>query len=481
MILKRKGLPFRFFVRQSKRIEESINAVANRAPIAHNMPSPPPPQAHPLPSSPPPHRPSFPPPHGLARLGVPGKGGLWKFRQVLSGPDARRAEFRRLIANQNHDKPDTLPKLRTLVDLGLWSDFIDTSTLPGTPPPGLATVIARDVLDVFGSLSLSDTLRLPEQVARNMFSSLDWYKARPVPVEILHLLIEAGLDPDTFIESPSDHHLLAHLACRGDGEQALLVLKAGAGPYRQKWPHNTAAHVLVNRATPEDMQLLSKMIKAGLDINEPGEQFDPYRSLSRNSADGFSIPPIGMAIIKNNMPLVQSLMDKGANLDWPGHTAFHTVANSQEDRPPREVYQIMDSLLALGAKFDEPSLAGQTPLWKSIPKLPVKAKWLVEHGARIDIKVSTGQFNPLNKTLFEHLIESVDNLGPWIYLIDAIEAAHPDCWTWVSSNPGPGIGTVLDMAHARGGEWASRASAHTLGEQVATTPIEMKTAALPRF
>lgn len=420
-------------------------------------------------------------PSKLERLDVPGKGGLWRISWKMAGAEKRRDEFRRLVANEHHHEPDTVAKLRTLVDLGLWNDFMDEAQLDQLLDDKREQGIGRQLGEVARSLFADARLAMagkgPELLARVMFSSLDFKKAKPVPMEVLHLAIEAGLDPDMDVESPQEDRLLAHFARRGDKQRALLVLRAGANPREQALPMNTAAHILVERGSADDLALLGEMIKMGVDINDPGMVKD-------SKLQDAKLPPVVLAIGKFDVELFHKLIDMGATTNWQGHTAFHVVAGSRSKIAVEKALEMMRTLAAAGAEIDQANRRGETPLWKAIPQCADRALWLIKHGARTDIRVNIDDENNDEKNMqsvLERVVVACTHNEKWDKVVDAIEKRNPGCWDCPTSWASGGHATVSDLAIKNGGPWGARASARLLGKQVKRQDDPQATVRKPRL
>lgn len=410
--------------------------------------------------------------HTLERLDVPGQGGTWWATNKLRDAAGRREEFRRLAANENHHNPDTVAKMRDLVDLGLWDDFgKEEKQAPGR---GLLAPLGQMMASVLGRRPVVDgAAKTPQGEAAKMFSGLDWGEVAgdcdintPVhetPVHVLHLLIEAGLDPDGPAcqgpGNPYQFRLMTHMASQDHHEQTLLLFKAGANPRAQEWNDTTVAHMLALNGRQEDIDTLRQMIALGLDINDPGEPPRAMRS-------GTVLPPACMAVSAGNIEMLRAIVEMGADLGWGEETAFHVAAKSSRAGFKRRSREVMDALLELGAKIDEPGKAGLTPLWWCVPDHPEKAWWLIEHGARLEIDVD-GPGRVRMRGLLERLVEKKASVEQWGEIVDEIERRQPDCWQReCCADFGNAHMTVAQFAMEQGGGWAARVSARIMEDQV---------------
>lgn len=286
----------------------------------------------------------------LPRLEVPAKGGAWAMWQRLQSKRARRREFSWTMLRGDLDDNERLGRLRTLVDLGLWGDHTRRKDVSQE----------RDMMGF-------DILRAQRECHCTQ--------------EVLHLALEAGVDPNWHEKNHYDDSLLTLFVRHNLPDCMKLVLRAGANPRWQDTCNKTALHLLVERATIDaevrqaTLPQIEHLLELGVDINDRGQS--RYNELGA--------PPIRIAIEKWDAGLVRWMLGRGASLDVcdeDGDTPMHWVASAHAGWDEPDYDQMLTLLADHGAPLDKPNMRGETPAWTAMKWRNEKVGgWLLEHGA----------------------------------------------------------------------------------------------------
>lgn len=117
--------------------------------------------------------------------------------------------------------------------------------------------------------------------------------------------------------------------------------------------------------------------------------------------------PIGMgcivleyAIYHSPIPFIETLLDMGADPDYPDHAGFPSlIAALSSDRPDR--IEILDLLLAHGADIQQRGVNGYTPLhWAAGEDDPQLIEWFLARGADPEARTNVDDYaTPLEEAL----------------------------------------------------------------------------------
>jgi ankyrin repeat protein len=308
--------------------------------------------------------PLIPSPTPLPRLEVPSKGWLWRSWHRLKSHPKRRLAFARAIFNETVDDDERLARMRALVDIGLWGDHHETQRKQFKAD---VNFMAFDV-----KLAMRQGLCIPE---------------------VLHLMFEAGINPNWRENNNYDDSLLTLFARHCQKDLLKLALAAGANPRWRDSCGKTPLHIAMETLAGNSdrdvhanvMPIAEHLLASGVDINDPG--------VARNKEKGS--PPIRTAIERWNVELTQWALDRGASLDVVDdytETPFHWAATVHKGWGEWDCAPFMALLLANGAKPDEPNRRGETPVWSALKWGNADmAEWLVDHGADIHVIPHTFQ------------------------------------------------------------------------------------------
>ena len=366
----------------------------------------------------------MPPPTKLPRLDVPAKGWAWRTWHRLKPLSERRLAFSRAMNNTNVDDDERLARMRTLIDIGLWGDH----------------------------RALHHRNEFNHDRRSFGYDILIAAKGGMCLPEVVHLAMEAGVDPDWRENNNYDDTLLTMFARRCQEESLKVVLEAGGNPSLRDSCGKTPLHILLERlAGNQDvdvknnvMPIAEHLLSVGVDINDQGD--------SRNKEK--SSPPIRAAIEKWDQALVQWSIDQGASLDVVDdyqETPFHWAATVNKGWNEWDCAPFMDFLLANGAKIDEPNPRGETPLWQALKwRNEDVAEWLVDHGANINVVPHTfqdpqGYEKPGKKgaPLLQILTEEVHFCEENISLAQKLVNGNPKAWEVITTSGKP-LSKVLE-------------------------------------
>ena len=390
----------------------------------------------------------LPVPTPLPRLDVPAKGWAWALWHRMKSKAERRRVFTTTMNNSNIEEDERLRRLRTLVDLGLWGDHA-----------------ARQ-----------DRAYHSEQ-SHMGFTLLSSVRSGTCTPLVVHLALEAGVDPNWREHNNYNDTLLTMFARHGRGECLPVVIKAGGNPSLLDSCRKTALHILlenaVNNSSARARSLLAAelLLAAGVDINDPG-QADPGREQK-------TAPPIQIVIEKWDVDLTKWMVERGARLDVVDgyqETPMHWVASTSGawDSPPVE---LLDYLVAHGAQVDQPNSRGETALWTAIKWRNWNAvDWLLDHDASVRTVPHTfrdgqGYEKPGKKgeSLLQALCEACSFSDESHVIADKLTANNPQAWEVITPSGQP----LRELLEQKESSWRVLAQASQLEasmEQTHPTP-----------
>lgn len=395
-----------------------------------------------------------PNPSALPRLDVPQKGWAWKAWYALQAPKRRRTELSRLIHVYDMEEGERLSRMRTLIDIGLWGDLKAGNRQDEREFGYEHRGIGMDVM-----YSTRNGLCTPG---------------------MLHLALEAGLDPNWCENNRESDTLATMLAKEGLVSCLKIALDAGADPTQQTTLHRAVLDILLENASEirEDRQgyltAVEDLLSRGVDINSPGAP-------RKNSFNDHRRPPITRVIHVRDQELVEWMIGRGARLDVidaGGNTALHWAASVDESWNEWTAGDFFDLLLENGAPLDAPNNCGQTPLWCALNcRNPNAARWLLGRGADPHVVPHTlvdseGYEKPgkPDKSPLQLLCENIHFSEKTIDLAYALSPRGMEDWN-VKTPSGKSLYKVLEK---KGSPWlasAQAASLHQSAEEIQPTPL----------
>ena len=239
----------------------------------------------------------------LPPLSVPVKKDAWAWRYEMFNGQARREAFIDLVKDTGLNLPDRLSRMRTLVDMGLWED------IQATPAP---SSWIRKATRWFEGAPLHQALSSYEVSQRADFNQCFISAIAPgQPVEVLHLLIEAGLDLSACELGSPGHSPLQVAVRQGMIEHARLLLAAGANPNVAspsfEAPLNLAIARFAQSPPSEDlnMAIVDLLLENHADLAPSDPQSLPLGC----------VPSLWYAVSTFNPAIVRKLLDAGARVD----------------------------------------------------------------------------------------------------------------------------------------------------------------------
>jgi hypothetical protein len=436
--------------------------------------------------------PHAPHPSLLPRLPIQPAGGLWRFGQSMRSPATRRQVFSRIMCDNSLSEAQRLPRLRTLIDLGVWGDhhtdqeIIDVNE---TSKSGVLAQLREFFEQVFADSSwiLNDIGQYEKDrgaLGLHLFVAANNKHCSP---ELVHLAFEAGVDPAWREGNNYNDTWLTYFARCGQVEQFTVALNAGTNPQHRDSCHQTALHLLLTAMQSETdwsasaLEMANRLAEAGLNINSTG--------IARPFLHGPPYPglvPLFDALANDNEPAIAWLISNGARVDvkdFRGNTAAHFAAFTWKPN----VEKVMRPLVDAGTPLDEPNNLGQTPLWCAVSKGNTsKALWLIAHGASLAAR-PTGRLDEQQNivpepgpSLLHALVVNNNPDEDALQILGHIRANDPDCWRQLL--PGTGGMRLIDLVgqlnRKHGDQWSAIATSDELIANTAPSPEVVKKSAL---
>lgn len=393
----------------------------------------------------------------LPRLDTPARSGWWRFLHRAMDPADRRVAFQKLMIASGLDVSERMAKMRTLIDLGLWSDI--------NPPP--VTWPGR-VLSFFAPLSLHKLVIGYEEKERSFLAhALPALLHEGVPPELLHLALESGIDVNEEMVTDTP---LSIVIREGLPEHAKVLIEAGATvAATQRQSPLVLAIEQYKRAGSRNAavdKLIELLLESGADPNE----MTSYMGVSGDL-------PLWVAASTFHPPIVDRLLEAGAKTipeDHPGkdiinYTLSHSMTAQWTSEMEQSFRSIVSSLKLYGLDIDRGS-----PLVSAISRrFYLAADALVDMGADLRQRNEDGMG-------IAHAV--VLNLSPSDSLVERILPQIPEeAWSWTDSQGR----SVLDTLEIRAQEnidynvedssveeWQSFFSAKDM--RLATPQVEVK-------
>lgn len=343
-------------------------------------------------------------------------------------------------------KEDKLARMRALVDMGLWGDHITEAEERAIFDPGHGWMShVRYAIRAMFSASPSHYDAIGEasmhKARRALASALFMGRnTRSDSADIVHLALEAGLDPFWHENNNADDNFLTLFARKGAVEPFKRMLMGGANPYWRDSCNETPLMLCLrgmdtSPQTSTAYQIMAEaMLAHGVDINHAG----PPRRFS--SPGG---PPLkavvggaskaGLAWLLAHEVDPRVLDDEGGGLvHWLAETGNANLAD-------------MERTFGIQLEIDQPNQLGQTPLWIAIKHQNTQvADQLLARGAKLDVRPhaphrhdsfdndGNGVEPTCGKSLLQVLVENY-TLDAWSSsLARRIHQNHPDCWSWTT-------------------------------------------------
>lgn len=267
----------------------------------------------------------------LKRLDCLPKTGWWRLRHRLMDPEDRRTRFRHLATAPNLELAERLSKMRTLIDLGLWSDIDDSST--------------GWLASLFGGTSLRKLVLGYEQGERRSlgFAAQELINTN-APAPAFQMLVEAGLDlEDELLAEHFDTPLLMAIR-KGRHQHVEILLRAGAnaGPTAKHSPLVMAINNF-NRAKsvrPHANEILDHVLLAGADPNQSGGSEYNEVSLPLFAAAATLHPPVVDRLLEagatipdkasSSRDLIEHVLSQSMSSDWTPEmeVSFRSIVSS---------------------------------------------------------------------------------------------------------------------------------------------------------
>ena len=403
--------------------------------------------------------PLLPDPTPLPRLSVAPKTGAWSWWQRLQSKEGRRRAFSYAILNPDLrlDDEERLGRMRTLIDLGLWGDHGEMDK--------------RTFIEERRALGY-DILRA--------------HREGLCSVEVLHLALEGGVDPNWHERNHHDDSFFTLFARHNQPDCMERVLDAGANPRWRDTCEDTALHILIDHACMDEeikanlLPVVDRLLARGVDINDQGQ--------ARHENDRGE-PAIQAAIEAWDVDLVQWMLDRGARLDVEdayGNTPFHWAAMSRRGWGDRHIDPLLELLHKHGAPLDAANGRGETPVWAAMAwKNDDVGGWLLEHGASAQCVPHTRQ----DSQGYEYRGEN----GPGLLqvfcqntalnektaaIIPLLTARGSDVW----NDPTPEGAPLYEVLRANNSAWLAFVEAGLLDQAVdQVAPAETAPRARPRL
>lgn len=369
----------------------------------------------------------------LPQLRIPVKTDAWAWRHEMFNGQARREAFIDLVKDTGLNLPDRLSRMRTLIDMGLWED------VQATPAPSSSWI--RKAARWFEGASGPQSLPSHEETQRARFSQCFVSAISPgQPVEVLQLLIEAGLDLGACQMNSPGHSPLQMAVRHGLVEHVRLLLAAGSDPNVAYPSFESPLNLAIARfaQSPPDDELNLSIVDLLLENHAILEPSEP-RSLPLGC-----VPSLWYAVSTFNPAIVRRLLDAGARVDGaPEHGvcpiwvyALISGKVSPWSAPMCEAFaKIGKMLVVAGADIEEMSPSGLPPLLCAASKSNLPALLtLLDLGADPTVRDEQGE------TLAHHIVFNFepDDEG----MAAVLDRIAPGCWRWLD-NQGRGPGDVL--------------------------------------
>lgn len=374
----------------------------------------------------------------IERLDVPAKKGLWRVRQALSTPAARRLAFLETMSPRRlSDNVERLARLRTLVDLGLWSDVEN---------------VGKNAKKI--EVASEKVAYFQKEVSSQVASF--WRPNDDQALPVLWLALEAGMDPNIkanfgYIDTP-----LVTSTRGGDIQQVELLLRAGANPNQINDTNETPLVVCCEgmHDAPEPYQKIALLlIEHGADVNSAGEGPNKEKRNAAGDLLGFSYPLL-VALRRGHTSVASWFLDHGADphVCSSKDNALH-VCPSHSGKNSDMIRRLVEA----GVDINQVGGSNCTPLMGAVIARDMdKALLLIESGARIDIgrKQSDSHGKPGScVSLPEALMTWNPLTSKSLAVFQRIQEAHPDFWAWPASD---GKSTVAEAIASGISEFAKQ-------------------------
>ena len=379
----------------------------------------------------------------LPRLDLPGKSGAWRLRQMAMDGPARRLAFQDLVADPSMELSERLSRMRTLVDLGLWEDLQENSTKHRS--------WVRRAVGLFEDQPYERAMEYYAQREREEFNS-SFLRAISVgqPLEVLHLLIEAGLHLEARDPANTNDTPLLRAVRQEMVEHAELLLQAGANPEVVDALSASPLKLAIHRfglsppVAAEQMRLVDLLLAHGADPNSQVVHYEHHAQ----------VPALWEVVTTFNPAIVQRLIDAKASPRREHnekidpvfvHVLDNALTHQWTEGMREDFMQVARILLDAGADLGELGRRGMPPLLHAATygnRLAVMA--LLELGAdpaSVDVE---------GRSLAHHLVFDFEPEDAVVEMV--LSRISPQCWGWADKEGRLPQDALLDRTREYGME-----------------------------
>lgn len=386
----------------------------------------------------------------IHRLDIPGMPWKWRTSMRLAGPAYRRDEFMGLVRHYWLGEADTLAKMRSLLDLGIWQD-VDRCQVHGDS--GLSSGFPRL------SHALFLTPRSPpapkdilpkakgalKELTEIMFQHISSGQSDLI---LLHLLFEAGVCIDAYDNDNRQNTPLTWAISQGNQETIDFLLDLGADPDLVTGRGDISPLCLIARYPvhpdwPFDKHAaIESMMARGVDINSPGHT-------KEGGAPRYPRYAVEAPCDHGNLDFLKWMIQKGADIKIPPDIVLSTVRGTNKDLGAKE---IVEYLIESGATFDPHINPGTLTRAIEYRCLDI-ALYLLR------ISRERGQSKIAAQDILSALVRNTVLGDPVVKeFLDEVEIDYPDMWSTCLPDGTPLIESLLEVCQnngEHGDEWRS--------------------------